>query len=142
MTITNSTRANFAISQDNGDTWIDLPFPNDVEFVDSQDEEIRLDGTENPPMFYDQVLAYAVLPYSVYQNIFTSNWSVSKQRILFNRKSGKYPGNAATGADGSGWVYSPAVWPKPPILQKDGSSGRVAQNVRILIRQIENDAVL
>lgn len=142
MAITNSTRANFAISLDNGATWIDLPHPNDLVVTDPSGEEIRLDGTENPSMFYDVVLAYQKLRYATFQNIFTSNWSPSKQKILLNSKSGKFPGNPATGAAGSGWVYAPAIWPKPPFLQKSGSAGVVADNVQILFRRYEWDGVL
>lgn len=142
MAITNSTIAKFAISLDSGTTWIDLPFPNDLVVTDPTDAEIRLDGTENPSMFYDLTLVYGKLAYAKFQSVFTENWSASNQKILLNYKSGKYPGSPATGTTGSGWVYAPAIWRKPPFLQKDGSSGMVADSVRIVFSRVEWDGVL
>lgn len=96
------------------------PQPADFNIIRIDDPDLRLDGQENTPMFWDIDLKFNLLTAKQVGNI-SRMWNPNLQKIRLNYASAKHFGDPATGGSDSGWVIDDAVWKNPPLAKPSGT---------------------
>lgn len=112
--------------------------PTDQKVVLPSDPIVFLDGSQLIPMYWDVILTFSVVPKNKFEQ-FAALWQSDRQRLRVNMRSVVLPLHPATGALGSGWITTDAVWRLPPISTVGQIRGHIVYDFQITLHRVELD---
>jgi hypothetical protein len=139
MAIEYSNLSKYALDVQDGRGWLTLsPQPNDQKVLLPGEPIVTLQGTQKIPLFWDIMLTFQAVPKNLYEQI-AQLYSPDRQKIRLNMRSVINMLQPATGALGSGWFSTDAIWRLPPIATVGQIRGHIVYDLTLTLHKVEID---
>jgi hypothetical protein len=139
MALTYSELSKYALDVQDGNGWVVLnPQPNDQKVMIPGEAILSLQGTQKIPLFWDVILTFQSVPKNLFENL-ARMYNPDRQKVLLNMRSAVNMLGPATGAIGSGWVSTAAIWRLPPIASVGQIRGLMVYDLVLTLNRVEID---